>query len=77
MQSGTDTRFDTYEWVNVNGVWRIQSTNLNGVKTVLPEGVIPARAPSRFDEYPDYGQWLKKQNFKDLQKNVQEEVSAR
>jgi len=75
--------YNTYRWVKENGVWRIESTDENGLKTILPEGTIPARAPSRYDEVPDYAKWLKKQNFKAMRENLQqeeeqqEEVSAR
>ena len=49
---------DTYRWVKQNGTWRIEATSEDGKdKTLLPEGVIPTRAPSRFDETPNYEQW--------------------
>ncbi len=73
-QMGSAIDYNTYRWINQNGVWKLESTSEDGVKTVLPEGVIPARAPSRFEEASDYGKWKKKsEEFKD----IVEEVSAR
>jgi len=69
MSSSLD--YNKYRWINVNGVWRIESTSEDGVKTILPEGVIPARAPSRFDEFPDYEKWKRKaEEFKDTVQDV-------
>ncbi len=67
--------FDTYKWVKQNGVWKLESTSDDGKKTLLPDGVIPARAPSRLDLSPNYEAW--KKNMVKSGDASQEEISAR
>jgi hypothetical protein len=67
---------DSYAWVKSNGIWRIESTTADGKdSTLLPEGVIPARAPCRFDETPDFEKWKKTESAKS--KDLGSEISAR
>lgn len=60
------TNFDKYEWIKRYGVWSIEVTKDDGEKNILPEGVIPARAPSRYDEAPDYNKWKKSMEKKKI-----------
>jgi hypothetical protein len=69
-----DSSFDTYKWVKQDRVWKLESTSEDGKKTLLPDGVIPARAPSRFDHSPDHEEW-KKSMVKS--KDSGQEISAR
>jgi hypothetical protein len=69
-----DSSFDTYQWVKQNGIWKLESTSEDGKKTLLPEGVVPIRAPCRFDEIPDYQKWKKSQGES---KDSGSEISAR
>jgi hypothetical protein len=76
VEKGSFTNSDKYRWIKKHGIWLIESTNESGQVTILPEGVIPSRAPCRYDSTPDYAKWKKAVESKGVESD-QGEIAAR
>jgi hypothetical protein len=57
MSTKESEQYDRYEWIKKYGIWLVEVTKEDGEKMTLPEGVVPSRAPCRFDSVPDYRSW--------------------
>ena len=73
MESFTNN--DNYRWIRKHGVWLIESTNEKGEITVLPEGVVPSRAPCRFEKAPSYAEW--KEAIENMKAEPDQDIAAR